>query len=141
MTSEILFGLEHAGWPALLVDGASAVCRPNAAARKLFGSALDGDAPTLAAIWAQENNGSPEQFLARWERSPSPNDTLQPRAKGGAPAPDTAVICAFAPNDQKCFVLQLLPENPAIGTSPKSHSSDTVRSEEHTPELQPPYVI
>ena len=40
MKSDVAFALENAGWPALLVDGAGAICRANPAALSLFGAAL-----------------------------------------------------------------------------------------------------
>ena len=39
MKSDVAFALENAGWPALLVDAAGAICRANPAATSLFGAA------------------------------------------------------------------------------------------------------
>ena len=47
MKSDVAFALENAGWPALLVDGAGAICRANPAATSLFGAALAGESPRL----------------------------------------------------------------------------------------------
>ena len=81
MKADVVFGLENAGWPALLVDGASTVCRANPMAVRLFGAAMEGEAPRLSAIWLPENSGTAEQFLARWERSPAGTVTLKLREK------------------------------------------------------------
>jgi len=54
MKPEIIFGLESAPWPALLVDGNGVVMRANSAAATAFGGALSGDAPLLSAIWPAE---------------------------------------------------------------------------------------
>ena len=58
MKSDVVFGLENAGWPALLVDGAGTICRANPAAVTCFGAALAGGSPRLATIWAGENSST-----------------------------------------------------------------------------------
>lgn len=110
MKHDITFALENAGWPALLVDGASIICRANSAAVRLFGPALEGDLPHLSAIWSPENTSSAEQFLAQWERAPAPTVTLKLRGKGGATLSQLASICSLNRDGQKVFVIQLLPE-------------------------------
>src|SRR5258708_8826025 len=81
MKSEQVFALDQAGWPALLLDSTSTICRANASAVRLFGSALEGGAPLLSTIWSPENAGTAEQFLAQWERAPTPSVSLRFRAK------------------------------------------------------------
>ncbi len=110
MKSEAVFALEHAGWPALLVDDGSTILRANQAAVKLFGPALEGASPLLSAIWSPENGVTTEQFLARWERSPSPAVSLKFRVKGGGTITHAVVICSHARDQQRLFVLQLLPD-------------------------------
>ncbi|HTL18695.1 MAG TPA: hypothetical protein VL793_15770, partial [Patescibacteria group bacterium] len=110
MKSSAVFQLENAAWPALLLDGATTICRANPAAIRLFGSALEGGTPLLASIWAAENNISPEQFFPQWERSPSPSLVLKFRTRGGNTVRATASICSFSRDGQKCFLIQLLPE-------------------------------
>jgi nitrogen-specific signal transduction histidine kinase/CheY-like chemotaxis protein len=108
MKSEAVFPLEHAGWPALLLDSTSTICRANASAVKLFGASLEGSNPLLSAIWCPENQETAEQFLAHWERSPSPTVPLKLRAKGGSSVQYQVSVCAFSKEEQKYFVLQLL---------------------------------
>jgi signal transduction histidine kinase/CheY-like chemotaxis protein len=112
MKSEVVFALENAGWPSLLLDGAGAICRANPAARSLFGAPLEGQAPHLSAIWSPENTGSADQFLAQWERLPLPAHLLKLRVKGGGTISARAVLCAFVHEGQKRSILQLLPEPP-----------------------------
>jgi signal transduction histidine kinase/CheY-like chemotaxis protein len=116
MKLDVVFALENAGWPALLVDGGSILCRANAAAIKLFGPVLEGGSPGLSAIWSLENSGSAEQFLASWERSPAPTVALKFRARGGMVVSALTSVCAFSEQGEKYFVLQLLPE----GLSPRA---------------------
>jgi hypothetical protein len=62
MKSDVAFGLENAGWPALMVDAAGAICRANPAAAELFGAAVTGDSPRLSTVWSPENTSAAEQF-------------------------------------------------------------------------------
>jgi len=109
MKPEVVFGLESAAWPALLLNADSVVLRANAAATATFGPVLTGEAPVLSAIWSPENGGKPEEFLPRWEQSPSPTTELKLRTANGATAKFTAAICAFSRDGGKWYVLQLLP--------------------------------
>ncbi len=113
MKADVLFGLESAGWPALLVDGASTVCRPNPTALRLFGPAMEGETPRLSAIWLPENGGTAEQFLAHWERAPMALMPLKLRGKEGRAATYLASICSVTKDGQKYFVFQLLPSSAA----------------------------
>ncbi len=114
MKADIVFALENAGWPALLVDGSNILCRANAAAIKLFGPVLEGGSPGLSAIWSLENGVAAEQFLASWERAPAPAVALKFRAKGGMAVSALTSICAFTKEGEKYFVLQLLPEGEPV---------------------------
>jgi hypothetical protein len=62
MKSDVVFTLEKAGWPALLVDPAAKVVRANAAAIKTFSAALEASHSNLSAIWTAEGVESPENF-------------------------------------------------------------------------------
>jgi len=118
MKSSVAFQLENAGWPALLLDGATTICRANPAAVRLFGPALEGGTPLLTAIWSAENTTTPEQFLAQWERAPSATVPLKLRSKGGGTLAWLTSICSFSRDGQKFFLLQLLSDNsnPAGGS-------------------------
>jgi len=124
MKLDVVFALESAGWPALLVDGSNTLCRANAAAIKLFGPVLEGGSPGLPAIWSPENNVAAEQFLAAWERSPAPAVALKFRARGGTAVSALTSICAFTKEGEKYFVLQLLPEAAFPRTEARSASGD-----------------
>ena len=109
MKPEIIFGLESAPWPALLVDGNGVVMRANTAAAAAFGGALSGEAPLLSAIWPAENGTTALDFLTRWQQSPMPVVNLKFRAPNGPMAVCTVSICTFAKDGRKWFVFQLLP--------------------------------
>ncbi|MGA3284690.1 MAG: ATP-binding protein [Verrucomicrobiota bacterium] len=109
MKPEVVFGLEGAAWPALLLNAGSVVLRANVAATSTFGRALIGETPALSAIWSPENGGTPEDFFTRWEQSPAPTTDLKLRVANGATTKFTAAICVFSRDGNKWYVLQLLP--------------------------------
>ncbi len=82
MKPEVVFGLEGAAWPALLVNASGSILRANTAAMKVFGPALAGEAPPLSAIWSLDNGGTDGQFLMLWEQAPTPTADLKFRVAG-----------------------------------------------------------
>jgi two-component system cell cycle sensor histidine kinase/response regulator CckA len=109
MKPEVVFGLEGAAWPALLLNAGGVVLRSNTAATNTFDAALACESPQLSAIWSPENGRTPEEFFARWEQSPTMTADLKFRVANGATIKFTAAICAFNSEGRKWFVLQLLP--------------------------------
>jgi len=109
MKPEIVFGLENAAWPALLLNVGCVVLRANKAATSTFGAALSGDSPKLSAVWLAENGGAPDEFLARWEQTPVAVANLKLRTANGLKMDFTAAVCTFSREGYKWFVLQLLP--------------------------------
>jgi two-component system cell cycle sensor histidine kinase/response regulator CckA len=121
MKADLVFALENAGWPALLVDGAGTVLRANVAAVKLFGAALEGTSPHLSAVWAADQTVPAEQFLAQWERAPSPITTVRFKLRGGAVAAHPVLVCAYMRDEQRFFLLQLATEGIAAGENSAAH--------------------
>jgi signal transduction histidine kinase len=113
MKSEVALTLENAGWPVLLVNSSGAILRANPAAVKTFGSALEGEQIPLSTIWASENGPMAEQFLLQWDNKPSPPGLLKYCAQGGAVRPFLTSICPVAEDQEKLFLLQLLPQDHA----------------------------
>ena len=110
MKFEVTFGLENAGWAALLVDGASgAVVRSNPVAIRAFDVPAEGNTP-LSTIWSPENGAGVSEFLAHWEKTPASTITVKLRVKGGNVATFMTSICAFTQDGRKYFLLQMLPE-------------------------------
>lgn len=114
MKSGVVFILENAVWPALLLDGSGTILRVNPAAIKTFGPVLEGGSPMLSAIWSPENGTTPEQFLAHWAISPAGTMALKFLVKGGAAVVFPLSICAFNKEGEKFFVFQV---TPAAGAS------------------------
>src|SRR5579872_3180419 len=108
MKPEVVFGLEDAAWPALLVDASGKVLMRNAAAGSLFGTMLDGSPGNLNAVWASANGTQPSGFLAWWERNQRTPVDIQYRAAGGIEKKFATVIAMAKGEEEKNFLLQLL---------------------------------
>ena len=121
MSSEIVFGLESAAWPALLVDPRGIVVRANATALTVFGPVLGAASPPLSSVWPTEGE-KVEQFFTRWEKSPFATANMKFRTAGGAVGDFSTTICTFNKDGKKWFVLQLIPAG-ANGAAPASDAS------------------
>jgi two-component system, cell cycle sensor histidine kinase and response regulator CckA len=106
---EVVFGLEGAAWPALLLDTSCGILRANSSAMGVFGAVIGSPAPNLSVIWVAENGGPPDQFFAQWQQAPAPTANLRFRVASGVTQKFTAAICIFGNQGQKWIVLQLLP--------------------------------
>lgn len=108
MKPEVVFGLENAAWPALLVNAGGTVLMHNAAAKALFGAALDRTPVELAAVWASANGTQPAGFLAWWEKNPKTPVDVQYRTANGVERQFSTTIATVNAKDGKQFLLQLL---------------------------------
>ena len=122
MKADVVFGLENATWPALLVNTAGAVMLTNSAAKTVFGPALAGNPPQLAAVWAPENTGGAADFLKSWLQSPVPVAVLKFKIAGGRTAAYTTAICQFTHEANLWIVFQLLPGTAGVEAVPEAKS-------------------
>jgi two-component system, cell cycle sensor histidine kinase and response regulator CckA len=123
---EVVFGLEGAAWPALLLDTNCAILRANSSAMGVFGAAISSAAPQLSAIWVAENGAAPDQFFARWQSAPVPTANLSFRVASGATVKFTAAICIFGNQGQKWIVLQLLPALEPVAAQTPAPAAATI---------------
>ncbi len=127
MKPDVVFALENAAWPALLIDSAATVCRASQGAVKVFGLAFETGGTLLNELWSPENGVQAPEFLAKWERSPASPVPVKLRAKGGATLNCSMHICRFAQGEQHYYLLQLLSENaPVAGPEAKTVAPDSV---------------
>jgi signal transduction histidine kinase/CheY-like chemotaxis protein len=125
MKPEVVFGLDHAAWPALLVNAGGAVVMYNAAAKSLFGAALDRQPAVLASLWSAANGTPPTQFLAWWEKNPASPVDLQFLAANGPEKKFSTALARLTTNDGKWFLLQLFPiPATAGGAKPSEPGTD-----------------
>ena len=94
----------------MLVNSGFVILRANMSAVSTFGAAIASESPPLSAIWAPENNGTPEDFFKRWGSTARLTLDLKLKVTTGVTMNFTAVVCSFAREGSKLFVLQLLPE-------------------------------
>lgn len=125
MKSSAVFQLENAGWPALLLDGSTTICRANPAAIRLFGPALEGSSAMLSAIWPSENSTTPQQFMAQWERSPSSSVQIKLRTRGGVATVCSVSLCSFLKEGEKFFLLQMPPESAGPSAEPDEGGAES----------------
>ncbi len=118
MKSELAFIVEQAVWPAVLVDGAGAICRANRAAHDLFGPPLDTATPLLGYIWSPENPVAPERFLAEWEQNPCATTQLRFRTRNGSAEVFLTAVCQYK-LDRVLYLFQMLPPGENAGADAK----------------------
>src|SRR5581483_7432561 len=95
MKSDVVSGLAKAAWPAFLVNEAGVIQEANPAAVQAFGQALGNGSASLASIWLAENDASPSEFLARWERSPAAMVQLKLLGTGGVSLVHQTCVCTL----------------------------------------------
>src|SRR5256885_2129793 len=101
------FELDNAAWPAFLVDDSGIVRHANQAAVNTFGTVMEGEPSLSASVWAPETDLTPEQFLAKSERSSAQMTLLEFRVKGGATTQFNTYVCSLLREGQKFFLFQL----------------------------------
>lgn len=109
--SELIFVLNNAEWPVLLLDGEAKICFRNPAAAAVFGVQPESGEPPLAEIWSPDNPFTPQSFLADWVHTSRGMTPLIFRCLGGAES-YLVTLCAFDFEDRSLYVLQLLPPPP-----------------------------
>ena len=107
MTSESVFGLEKASWPAFVLDVSGRIHRVNSAAVNLFGPLPKSGSALLASFWAHENATSADEFLARLKRSACEAEPLRVRTKSGQTVSMDAYVSAFVENGEREYLIQL----------------------------------
>src|SRR5881396_1998572 len=115
MKLEIGFGLDNAAWPAFVVDSLGNVRRANESAVNTFGAMMEGEPAPLSSIWSPEMDLTPEQFLAKTERSSPPMMQLKFRVKSGGTARFNSYVCSLHQDGQKFFLFQVMREASAMG--------------------------
>jgi len=103
------FVLDHAPWPAFVVDDSGRIRRANAASVQHLGTVMAGESTLAASIWSPDNELTVEEFLARSERSSAPMTLLSFRVKGGGTRSFGTYVCGFPVEGLRLFLFQLLP--------------------------------
>src|SRR5690242_153139 len=128
MKFDLGFALDNAGWPAFVVDDSGIVRHANQAAVNTFGAVIGGGPALSASIWSPESDFTPEEFLAKSDRSSTPMTPLKLRVKGGATTQFTAYVCSLVRDGQKFFLFQLLNDNTPAPTAEPASPQGTAES-------------
>ncbi|HEY3857073.1 MAG TPA: ATP-binding protein [Verrucomicrobiae bacterium] len=108
MRRETDFVLEQAAWPALLLEESGRICRANQAARRIFGFSGLTRGTTLASIWDENGETTPDVFLR--DQTAKGVGNVKLRVTGGAVTPFVAHLNKVVRQGQLYLVLQLLSE-------------------------------
>jgi signal transduction histidine kinase/CheY-like chemotaxis protein len=124
MKTDVVFALEEAEWPVLLVDGSGIICHANKSAVNLFGPALASGSAPLMQIWSAANSQRVEEFLAMWEGAPATRISIKFQSAAGTLVSYAALICAYSHEEQILFLLQLLHDNTGVPAEVKSAAAE-----------------
>jgi signal transduction histidine kinase/CheY-like chemotaxis protein len=108
MKLDIGLGLDNAIWPAFVVDSSGNVRHANDAAISTFGEVMEGEPALSSSIWSPEMDLTPEQFLAKTERSSFPMMQLKFRVKAGGTARFNSYVCPLHHDGQRFFLFQAM---------------------------------
>ncbi|HEY2953037.1 MAG TPA: ATP-binding protein [Verrucomicrobiae bacterium] len=125
MKLDVAFVLDHAAWPAFVVETSGTIRQANQASIHFFGPRLEGEGPALAAIWSPENGLPAEQFLAHWARSATAIVPLRFVGKGAATTAFSTFICSASKDGQKRFIFQLLRESAAPANETRGQADES----------------
>jgi two-component system cell cycle sensor histidine kinase/response regulator CckA len=109
MKLDVVFGLEGAAWPSLLVDGAGVIRQANRAAIQTFGANVAPGSASLSAIWLAENDVAPAPFLVQTQESPNTPAQLKLLGDGGVTLTFQPAVCPISVGEERLFLVQLLP--------------------------------
>src|ERR1041385_1217987 len=109
MISDIPFSVELANWPVLVLDDTGLLQSANGPAKKPFGAVLEAATTRSNAIGSQDNELTPELFLARSERSAPGPQPLKLKGSDGKTLEFQGFVSAFTHHDKRCYVIQLFP--------------------------------
>ncbi|HON09020.1 MAG TPA: hypothetical protein PLW02_13065, partial [Verrucomicrobiota bacterium] len=107
MKSDLIFGLENASWPALLVDSQGIIKRASSSAITIFGKGLETGSTHLSTIWSNENKITAGQFLSQLDRALQPLQNIIFIMAGGVNISFSVHICAVIRDGSKYYILQL----------------------------------
>jgi two-component system cell cycle sensor histidine kinase/response regulator CckA len=114
MKLDLVFGLENAAWPVLVVDEAGVIRRANRVAARTFGAKVETGSCPLTDLWLAESDANPAEFLSRSAQSPTAPVKLL--GGGGGTLSFQSSVCPVDDETGKLLLLQLLPQaTPAEG--------------------------
>ncbi len=112
MKPDLMFVLDNAGWPGLLVNESGNILRANPAALQTFGPLGEGSVSLNASIWFKGNSSTAEAFLASAARGQTSVTIVKLRQKDGTIGTFQGVGCSFQRDGKNACLIQFLPVQP-----------------------------
>jgi signal transduction histidine kinase/PAS domain-containing protein len=109
MRRETDFVLEQAAWPAMLLEEDGHICRVNQAARRVFDLPASLRAASVASLWDEDSQTTPEQFLR--DHLDAGTAQLKLRVAGGGKAQFVVHETRVARDGHPYVVLQLFKDS------------------------------
>jgi two-component system, cell cycle sensor histidine kinase and response regulator CckA len=122
--SELVFVLNNAEWPVLLLNHDGTIRHGNPAALEAFGAAWQEGQPTLANIWSPDNSRAAKDLLAEWLQGAKMPGVWKFRAAGGTPQARLVSACKFEHDNEDFFLVQLLPAPPEPKPAPSPEPAE-----------------
>jgi two-component system, cell cycle sensor histidine kinase and response regulator CckA len=110
MMPDAVAGLEQAGWPVIVTDDAGGIRHANPAARNVFGPALEGAAPQLAAAGWPEGQRGLTEFISRNSAPTVPPVMIRLQNKDGKSLSCFVSLCVLVKDGNRTFVFQIFPQ-------------------------------
>lgn len=118
MKSEDVYGLENAGWPALVLDSGGTVRGCNQSAVAWFGAGVAKGSAPIYKLVAEEDAGKASKLLLSGEPASTPIQSIRFRAKDGKLESRRPIVCTLGVNGSSRFLIQLLPDAAASAEKP-----------------------
>ncbi len=135
MKDEIVFVLENAAWPALMIDRSGVVRRANPASHAIFGVTMEENFTQLSAIWSPENDIKADLFLAGMELPTARMHRLKYRVKGGVTALFSTYIAPLNQGQQKYYLFQMFAAAATLAVAVKTEPAGAALALAHKQKL------
>lgn len=111
----------------LVVDGTWVIRDANRSATEVFGADLNSGMASFSNLWLPENGATPEEFVASAEQFRKVLGPVKLMGEGGETLSYHISACSFSFENERFFLLQLLPLPSSSGGDTKGESSDMGR--------------
>jgi signal transduction histidine kinase len=118
MKPDVVFGLDNAEWPVLMVDPNGVIRNHSRGAAAVFGKIIEGSSVLLSSLWAMENDSSAVQFLSLLDISCRSYHQILFNVLGGRTESFATNVCQITVDGKKLFILQMFTSASGNATNP-----------------------
>lgn len=130
MKAETVFALEHAGWPALLVDAAGHIRAVSLGAKNTFGQIVVTRPILGQSVWSRENDQTPEEFFACFDEMNDGPVELRFKGRDGSTCSYQTHICPMMHDGEELFLLQIFRTSQGGSKNPEAPAAAPARAPE-----------